>query len=456
MGWIPMLESFRRFMVALSARADAIGNSEDVRRLTAMAAKSLRRPGGLRGGVEGIGEMAAVHATEVSTWVGAAVLADSLGGPFDACDLPCWLVLAEKAGVPFVPAREILRLSEQEFSALSGSIEQPQGKALDAVRAGLGELVEASVPAEATVDRRAAADKLYAAMDGVPEGWMVRSARCGSSELKALAGVGTVGPSAPEVRFGPDLEVGPGWVRIGNRRRVHVSDRRTVESQAHGPGGDAVFLARPWVEAARYMTGVDPHRHGTPFAGKGTWPAEWRAFVERGEVVGVSLYYGWCGESSSENALIALEVRALAQEIVDAAKAMGAWPRYMDVEFARLNTHPRFVESPLVRDGLAAFPRDDVGCTLDFLETKDGLVFLEAGPGNTPFGGGHPCAFAGCGGQPTFGRKTSTVGVAFKTLPGVSLADPRTWNDTDRAACVLDWAEVEALATEDSPAPPAP
>src|SRR3546814_10385739 len=86
-------------------------------------------------------------------------------------------------------------------------------------------------------------------------------------------------------------------LRVGNRRRVHVSDARTVQAAAQGPGF-LCFLARPWQECSRYIVGEDPHRHGSPFAGKGVWPAEWRAIVEAGVVVGVASYYGWCDEAT--------------------------------------------------------------------------------------------------------------------------------------------------------------
>src|SRR3546814_15197909 len=94
--------------------------------------------------------------------------------------------------------------------------------------------------------------------------------------------------------------------------------------------GFLCFLARPWQECSRYIVGEDPHRHGSPFAGKGVWPAEWRAIVEAGVVVGVASYYGWCDEATPETARTALEVRALAQRIVDEAMAQPAWPRYAD------------------------------------------------------------------------------------------------------------------------------
>ena len=57
---------------------------------------------------------------------------------------------------------------------------------------------------------------------------MVRHVRAASGSLKAIAGAGAAGPQTPETRFGPDLEVGPGWIRQGNRRSVDAADRRIV------------------------------------------------------------------------------------------------------------------------------------------------------------------------------------------------------------------------------------
>ncbi|WP_212771731.1 glycoside hydrolase domain-containing protein [Acinetobacter sp. VT 511] len=61
---------------------------------------------------------------------------------------------------------------------------------------------------------------------------MVRHIRSGSSLLKSFAGLGHAGKAAPEARLSSSLEVGPGWVRVGNRRRVDVGDRRTVQAYA--------------------------------------------------------------------------------------------------------------------------------------------------------------------------------------------------------------------------------
>lgn len=442
------LDVIRKAILALNARAQAKATFDAARRLAILA---IRSRGSLASHLEGLSQMEARHLEETSTWVSPEALENGEGGRYDALDLRHWLALASRAGVPAVPARVILELSEDEVSLASGTITLPPalaGRLSARVREELGEALESAPPAEdenaLAAAREALDDRLADAMDDVPEGWMVRHARCGASNLKALAGMGIAGPTAPEVRFGADIEVGPGWIRRGNRRRVDVADKRIVEAVAQGPAGPSVFLARPWVQAARWAAGPDPHRHGTQFAGKGMWPAEWRAFVENGRVIGVSSYYAWCGSPTPENARIALEVRALAQRMVDEAARQNAVPVFMDVEFVR--------DSPHFAEVAERFPRDAIACTLDFIETDQGLLFLEGGPPFTPVGGGHPCGFAGL---------SRPEGVAFRVMSEVILADPRTWRETDRSNSILSWEDVETLAAGRlrplrTAAPPAP
>jgi hypothetical protein len=455
-----MIGNIRQAILAITARAQASERAETVRKVRGLAASLFRKPAEIAAKLQSLSDIMAKHERETSSWVTFEQFAAGERGPFDACDLRIWLALAEECGVPAVPAHEILRLTEDEMSRLSGSVKMPEDRVTKGIRRraeaylkAAGEDV-AETAADAKIDGAELNERLFAVMDNVPNGWMVRSARCGSIELKSLAGAGLAGSTAPEIRFGNDLEIGPGWIRSGNRRRVNVSDTRTVSSYAEGPGGDAVFLARPWMESARYFVGPDPHRHGTPFQGKGIWPAEWRAFVEGGVVVGVSSYYGWCGEVTAENARVAMEVRELAQRIADRAAGSSMFPRYMDVEFARMNEHLSVKGNEAIQEALAIFGRDTVACTLDFIETKDGgLMLLEGGPPNTPFGGGHPCSFAGCGGQPKFGNRTSVEGAAFKLMPHVILADPSTWDDGERSGCILSWEEVKNLDLDDRAAP---
>ncbi len=437
-----MLANLQRMIIAISERSQVIETAKAMRRLIGLAWSLVKSKEGMVEGISRLWSLKESHETETATWVSVETMLAE-GGPFDGCDLRHWLALADRAGVPAVPARTILTLTQDEMELASGEVAIPDTRVTRRIReravayaAELGNGTEAVPPeVKPPLDREAIEERLFAAMDAVPEGWMVRYARCGPSNLKALAGFGAAGPLVPEVKFGPRLEVGPGWIREGNRRRVKVDDNRTIEAAVAGAETEHAFLARPWIEAARYAVGEDPHRHGTQFAGKGIWPAEWRAFVENGVVVGVASYYGWCGSVTPQNARIALAVRALAQRIADTAVALKAYPRSAEIEMLRASGHPDVTDEPRVRDGLALFGRETVGCTLDFIEAKDrGLMLLEGGRAVTPFGGGHPCAFAGAGGPPTFGNKTRTQGVAFRLMPHVVLADPRPGKTATRAA----------------------
>ena len=463
-----MLKRLQEALLALGVRADRRAFMEDARRFAVGVARVARRPADMVAMATGVAEAMEAHAAETGSWVGPEALANGEGGAFDACDLRHWLALADRAGVPAVPARTILTLTEEEMSALSGVADMPDVASVRRMRSAAATLraklvadgvdmdaLEAERGMAPPVDPEALQDRLADAMDDVPEGWMVRSARCGGSNLKTLSGFGATGPEVPEVRFGPDLEIGPGWVRLGNRRMVDATDHRTVEAAAQGPG-ETHFLARPWVRASRWNVGPDPHRHGTPFAGKGAWPAEWRAIVAGGRVIAIASYYGWSDSATPETARTSLVVRELAQRIVDEALAQGAFPRYWDVESVRsakwLSSRPDLAEA---LDG--PWGRGTVACTLDFIETADGPMLLEGGPSVSPFGGGHPCAFAGVVSAKVGGTPPKPEGVAFRLLPGVVLADPSTWDGLDspeaREGRILDWDAVDALARSEEKRP---
>ena len=447
-------ERLRGLMIGLNAQGAKRSELDEIRKLGLTVAKIARKPGELAAAIKGVGEIAEYHQAETGSWLTPEQIRDGASGPFEACSLLAWLEIAAKAGVPAIPAKVILRLTDAETEAAGGLADIPTGAIPDRIRARMRQGLEgdaeflamlAAEPADpqAPVDMEELIEKLHAAMDDVPEGWMVRSNQCGPSTLKALAGTGLVEETAPEVRFGPDLEVGPGWIRNGNRRRVDTVDRRLMKGYVSGPHTGMTYIARPWVQAARYVEGRDPHRAGTPIDVPGKWPAEWRAFVRGGVVEGVSSYYGWLEDATPFTARKALEVRDLAQRIVDAAVAQGLEPRYADIELARRNP-----ELATVLDD-AGFGLGTFGCTIDFMETRDGLQLLEAGPGASPVGGGHPCAFAGASGKPVIGKPMETVGVAFRHMPHVLIGEPATWEDGDRTGCILTWAQVEELAGQD-------
>lgn len=441
------LREIQRIVLGINKNSSADSDSKSVRGLVAAV---VRSGGKIAERIQDLNGLKDLKTQETRTWISSEVLEAGGGGPFDACDLRHWLTLAEKAGVPAVPARDILTMTEAEIEAVSeASLELPEGRAVVRMAALLAsssaDLDKLLRPDGLKEDRElppreSVIEKIASAMDDVPEGWMVRHARHGASTLKALSCCGVAGIEAPEVKFGPHVDVGPGWVRLGNRRMVDVMDSRFMQAIAQAPDGPSTFVARPWVKASRYIVADDPHRAGSPLAGAGGWPAEWRAFVENGLVTGISWYYPNTGSVTQENAKSALAVRDLAQRIVDQAKLQAAAPRLMDIEFARRN--------PNLADQMnARFPADGVSCTLDFIETDDGPVLLEGGPPFTPIGGGHPCAFAGVW-QPE--------GVAFKTMDGVDLMQPGSWKSArlNPAGSILSWSDVEELA-KDPPSPKA-
>lgn len=439
----------KRIFAAITIRADQDANHRDLKKLVVLGAREAKR-GSLPGTLDGIASIAEHHETETSTWVEPDAITTGAGGVFDACDLRHWLAIAERAGVPFIPAREVLRLTEAEASFASGQMQVPPTLSRSLLERFAKTLGAAPAPDEPAIDASALEEKLFSAMDEVPDGWMVRHIRSGGSMLKSFAGLGHAGESAPEVRLTNHLEVGPGWVRIGNRRRIDMADRRTVKAYAEGPAGrDCIFLARPWIEAGRYLEAEDPHRADSPFAGKGLWPAEYRVFIRNGEIAGVSAYYPWASKATREDARSALAARDLAARMLAEMKAIGAIPRYMDLEFGR-RAAAAHGEAELSARLEERWPADGIHCTLDFLETKDGLVLLEGGPGTTPFGGGHVCGFAGQSGPPLIGAELATEGVALALLDGVSLIDMKSWQPSDPKGRILTFAEAEALAASNT------
>ena len=444
-----MFKELRQALLGISIAGGRRETVSDFRRLLAMAASSIRTPGGFRGAVDGIARMMEMKDVETSTWVQPDAVVG--GGRFDACNLRHWLALAEAAGIPFVPAVPILTLTEEEVSALSGTLGLEDSRAVRAIRKAARDIVDSAIGADAEsgaheadgIDasgRAALMERTFSVMDDVPEGWMVRHERCGPSTLKTMAGCGVSGPEAPDVSFGPSLSVGPGWIRNGNRRRVDVADARTLKvGIGQGPDAPHTWLARPWIKAARWTSGEDPHRHGSQFAGKGFWPAEWRVFVEGGRVVGVSYYYPWAGRAEPQDAIHALRVGDVAQALVDFAVEKGAVPAFMDIEFARGN---RMFREMGMDERL---PRDGFACCLDFIEVEadDGsidFVLLEGGPPLCGFGGAHPCGFIS-----VVARTHAVSGVALKLPDGVHMMEPSTW-DVPVDGAILTWEETEALA----------
>ena len=461
-----MMTRLRQLLVGMTQMGAQSAEDRDVRNLVVGAARLARSPGKLKAAIQGLAETEKNQIEEASTWMTHEDIAEGKSGRFDACDLRNWLAIAEKAGVAAIPAREIASFSADEYGELVGVYgldrDNPRIKrALDTIRKGV-EIDYSKVDLDNArdmeavgkqIDRDLLIDRLHNAMDDVPEGWMVRSSVCGGENLKALAGCGVTETFIPEVKFGPDLEVGPGWVRTGNRRRIDIHDKRTMQLYVRNDTVDIAFLARPWVVASRWLEGRDPHRAGTPIDIPGTWPAEWRAFVRAGKVVGVSSYYAWAGRIDAESARMAVQVRDLAQKMVDAAIEQDLLARSMDDVLMRHTSprHAKALEAMGFMDG-------DFDATIDFIEAEEGLLMLEAGPGCGPFGSGHPCGFAGDyrsihedlgdghGEQEL--RWMPCEGVAFRSMDHILIGEPKGWETGEKGNAILEWDAVTTIATQ--------
>ncbi|EPX77971.1 hypothetical protein [Salipiger mucosus] len=440
-------------------RATVSGNMQsrigEARRLAGMTLKeAMKGPKSLRTAVQGVAEAQQFAEAEQATWQQPEDITAPGRSPIDACDTRHWLAMAEMAGVPTVPARTILSLSEEEFGKVAGEVKIPE-----AIRKPIKRHFEKAFRSEIVArdtDAHPAGrsteelhQSLYDAMDDVPSGYMVRSHISGSSLLKAVAGTGLIEGASEFTDLGGGMKLGPGYITAGNRRCIDTRDERTVGLYAKGhssPDLDIHFLARPWITASRFLEAEDPHRHGSIFAGKGQWPCEWRVFVEHGTVVGVSSYYAWICDPEPENAFRALEAADSAQRIVDKAKELEIETRILDLEFVRRGgKHPTISRK---------WARDDLSCTLDFIETEEGPMLLEGGPGHNPVSGAHPCGFMGAGIDKGW---CDTHGVALRAMPHINLGEPKTWKDGKRRDCILTWDDARDLANDFTPsATPAP
>lgn len=438
-------------IVAISRQGAEQSRIDDIRRLLLSGAKLARTPFALRQAVSEIARMEEIQEREAGSWISHELIGEGQSGRFDACDLRCWLAIARRAEVPAIEARPILSLEPAELGQLLGAVEFAEDshahRAIARISSaiGAGQLPDHGSESDRSdaSDVEALLERCFAAMDDIPEGWMVRSHTCGGNDLKALAGCGVTENKAPEVRFGQSLEVGPGWIRQGNRRRVTFEDERILKLYMHDDSRPLTFLARPWVPSSRYLEARDPHRSGTPLDVPGEWPAEWRAFVQHGKVTGVSFYYPHAGRADAVSARMALEVRALAQRMVEQATADQQQPRMMEAAFLQDNPHHRDALEIL---GLG---EDSFSCTLDFIETADGLMLLEGGPPCTPFGGGHPCAFFSERSRTRIGERDYTIidleGVAFRHQDVLAPQSPSGTGEGPQAD-VRSWADVEYLA----------
>lgn len=429
-----------RLIANLTMQSESKANSLQIRRLFAAGFKTIKK--GKANFIDTINQINEIEKRineETASWIEPENLEE--GGGFDTMDLRHWLRLAELSNIPVIDAKVILSLSEAEYETITKKIQIPEFVSNAFTKRLNGSMKDDSNHnTEENINPENIQEKLFSAMDDTPSNWMVRSHLCGGNMLKAMAGIGTI--DTPDELFNVDdnVSVGAGHVLVGNRRMIDATDNRIMKTFVSGHKPEIHFLARPWMKAARYGECEDPHRHGSVFAGKGSWPQEWRVFIENNKIIGVSSYYPWIGEVTSENAYKALEAVEKAQVILDKMIELNCYTKHMDTELSRISKHFHYVNDK--------FPLDTISCTLDFMETEElGMALLEGGPAHTPFSGAHPCGF--CGGS--FDRKMGCTidGVALKLPDDVILADIDTWGNSQlNEKCILSWDEARELARE--------
>ena len=453
----------RDYIGALSRSAAEQSQNKSKRRLIIGAAQVARKSSKkLLKDMAGMSRVIDQENAELSGWADP----DEIGTPqgrrnFDACDLRVWLKLADMAGVSSVPAKVVAELSEPELEVLLGQFQIPahirdnitkplveglQDASEDALSEMSGFIEEFFPETTPAVNAAEVFARVESALDEIPASWMVRTQYCGSNNLKALVGTGLMEKADDTAMVAPQVEIGGGWVRKGNRRIIDFSDPRFLELGIGGHKPGTTYLARPWIKPARCHEGEDLHRANSPFAGPGRWPSEWRVFVKNGQVTGVANYYGWTGQGATpENAWHAIEAAAMAQQIADKGTELGLSGRYMPHVAIWNSTY----DHPQVKAFKTEWPEGGLHCTLDFYEGEDGMVLLEGGPGHMPNGGAHPCAFAGYQVDPDSpSRVSSCNGVAFKCMPHVHLAEVQTWVDGDPQGCIQSWADAVHLAQQ--------
>lgn len=457
-----------RDFIGATARAGAEREQQrGMRRLISGAARLAKtNPADLIRMASGMGEALRVEQEELGTWIDPGETEGrSEPAKFDVCDLRIWLELTEAAEVDFIPAQTVASLSKKELEALLGSVAIPEVARRRITEGMMDESGETLTPqeAESVVDLLSVMDgdaptegdahpghrafaKIEGALDEIPASWMVRTHLAGSGNLKALVGCGLMQKADDTAQVRPDFEIGGGWVRTGNRRMIDFSDPRFLQTAIGGHKTDIHYLARPWAQPGRFHEGEDLHRAGTPIAGNGLWPAEWRVFVRSGQVTGVANYYGWTGDGATpESAWNAIEAAAQAQKIVDVAEDRGLEGVFMPQVFIRKRGKDTQTIDVLDRD----WPEGRMHCTLDFLETDQGLRFLEAGPAHQPGGGGHPCAFAGQNMEAGNPRSIAACeGIAYRSMPHVHLGDTSTWVHGDDEGCIEDWGAAAKRAAD--------
>lgn len=339
------------------------------------------------------------------------------GGHFSAASVGNWFLVADAAGVERVPAEVVSVVSPvlmmDMYTNLMNAESQEQ---IDAFFARNGDEFS----------------RLVNDLQRIGPNQIVRYDTSADGRLKAQLALGRDTGEIPEFK----------GYRQTPTAILPDFDERILQLLMENPENSSPVWARDWVvprmssgtrenafsytvnaadleRAADPMTpddeagnvGVDPQRmdYGDHASDGNLFPHEWRVFIRNGEVRAVGNYYTQISRATTEDDLIeaaqtVMEIRNMAQRIVDVLKEKEAVPH-----------HPQYEDASRLR-----FDPDAGHFTLDFMETADGrIILVDAGVGhlrNPPFGA-HPVSF---------GAEKEPEGVAF------GLGDIRTFEDVQK------------------------
>lgn len=259
-------------------------------------------------------------------------------GRFNFLSLPAWLAVVERAGVPFIPAREIASLDADLFSQVFDGVQSPEFTRF------MEDLI-----------------------DGIGKNEILRMEQCAPDTVKS------------EMGYGRDLGDGLEVDRDSGEKSVDLWSPRFFDTfmdlgHAHVRG-----YARPKAATVR----VPGEWDGI----KGEWPVEFRVFVQEGVVTGVSAYYPQAPLEADRWLGLAREAGRLAEQIVASMADLNLG----------VGNGILCGDRPADRAREAALPGTELwgpqDFTMDFLldAEKGHLVFLEGGPGG--WRQAAPCCF---------------------------------------------------------------
>lgn len=244
---------------------------------------------------------------------------------FNPVSLGDWIAVCEKASVPHIPAELIAEIPVSDMMEIAWNPEECKpSKEFDVEWAKLREAIRSEHK------RR----------------YMVRWDCCAPDGIKSRMSAGQ-----------------PAWCHNFTKEILTLDDPRLFDILSEYPRPRVAAYRRPWVDAV-IING---------------YPLEFRVFVERRELVGISSYYPQRPLSLSEDVVWAIAVL-----------------------LRRTN------------EMIKATPPHIKNFTLDWLVAKNEsrVMFIEGGPAHTEKSGAHPCCFV----------NGYTHGIALSPMPGSEAA----------------------------------